>query len=204
MSDIQIRMPEIVYDLIIFYNKDNNESPQGNKIITFCKNTLNEYGFFESNFGGLGTTLYTIKSDPFVIYIPSDMTNTFTLTEDIYLSSDLNGNNKIKIASVKPNDTGKEWDINMPSQFKGITPLYFIIKGITSSPVENQAPIPVSNIQITCSTPEASIYYTTDNTDPDETKNLYTDIFEVKTGTTVKAIGIKEGYNKSEITSLIT
>ena len=195
-------MPEIVYDLIIFYNKDNNKSPQGNKIITFCKNTLNEYGFFESDFGGLGTTLYIIKSDPFVIYIPSDMTNTFTLTEDIYLSSDLNGNNKIKIASVKPNDAGKEWDINIPSQFKGITPLYFIIKDITSSPVENQAPIPVSNIQITCSTPEASIYYTTDNSDPDETKNLYTDIFEVKTGTTVKAIGIKEGYISSEISSL--
>ena len=203
MSDKQIRMPEIVYDLIIFYNNENNEGPQGNKIITFCKNNLNEYGFFESNFGGLGTTLYTIKSDPFIIYIPSAMTNTFTLTEDIYLSSDLNGNNKIKIASVKPDDAGKRWNIDIPSQFKGKTPLYFILKDIVSSPVENQAPIPVSNVQITCSTPEASIYYTTDNTDPDETKNLYTGIFEVKTGTTVKAIATKEEYNKSNITSLI-
>lgn len=55
------------------------------------------------------------------------------------------------------------------------------------------------NIQITCTTPGASIYYTTDNSTPTSSSNLYISTFTANIGTTLKAIGIKEGYLDSDI-----
>ena len=55
------------------------------------------------------------------------------------------------------------------------------------------------NIQITCTTPGASIYYTIDNSTPTSNSNLYTSTFQANIGTTIKAIGIKEGYIDSDI-----
>ncbi|MEE4178131.1 MAG: choice-of-anchor D domain-containing protein [Bacteroides sp.] len=60
------------------------------------------------------------------------------------------------------------------------------------------APIDVS---ISTLTEGATIYYTTDGTDPDATATLYTAPFEVSSTTTVKAIGIKEGLDDSNIAS---
>lgn len=54
-------------------------------------------------------------------------------------------------------------------------------------------------IQITCDTPGSSIYYTLDGSVPDSSKNLYSNVFGADVNTTVKAIGIKEGYDSSDI-----
>lgn len=54
-------------------------------------------------------------------------------------------------------------------------------------------------LQISTSTPEANIYYTTDNSTPTSSSNLYTNTFQANIGTTIKAIGIKEGYIDSDI-----
>lgn len=56
-----------------------------------------------------------------------------------------------------------------------------------------------STIQISCSTPDSQIYYTTDNSQPDSSKSLYSNQFEVESGTTIKAIAIKDGYINSDI-----
>ena len=56
-------------------------------------------------------------------------------------------------------------------------------------------------IQITCDTPDASIYYTTDGNDPSSSSNLYSSPFEINSTCTLKALGIKEGYEDSDITS---
>ena len=48
-------------------------------------------------------------------------------------------------------------------------------------------------IQITCSTPGSQIYYTIDSSTPTSNSTLYDNTFQVQTGTTIKAIGIKEG-----------
>ena len=56
-------------------------------------------------------------------------------------------------------------------------------------------------IKITCATDGASIYYTTDETDPTESSTLYdasTGII-VNEAMTIKAIAVKEGLDKSEI-----
>lgn len=54
-------------------------------------------------------------------------------------------------------------------------------------------------VQITCDTPASSIYYTLDGSIPDPSKNLYNNVFEADLGSTVKAIGIKDGYDSSNI-----
>ena len=57
-------------------------------------------------------------------------------------------------------------------------------------------------IQITSTTDQALIYYTIDNSTPSQNSNLYSNTFQVQTGTTIKAIGIKEGYIDSDIATL--
>ena len=57
------------------------------------------------------------------------------------------------------------------------------------------------DVTLSTLTDGASIYYTTDGTDPDETSTLYTAPFTVSSTTTVKAIGVKEGLDNSAIAS---
>lgn len=55
------------------------------------------------------------------------------------------------------------------------------------------------NITISSSTEGATIYYTTDGTDPDNTDTQYTTPIAVSTTTTIKAIGYKDGMDPSGI-----
>jgi hypothetical protein len=57
------------------------------------------------------------------------------------------------------------------------------------------------NVSISCATVDATIYYTTNGNDPDETSTLYTGSFDITETTTVKAIAYKEGMNASNIAS---
>ena len=52
-------------------------------------------------------------------------------------------------------------------------------------------------------TPETPIYYTLNNSTPTTFSTLYTDIFQVEPGTTIKAIGVKEGYLDSDIVEFV-
>lgn len=55
-------------------------------------------------------------------------------------------------------------------------------------------------VHIACTTEDASIYYTFDGTDPDETSNLFTSDFPLNIQPyTLKAIAMKEGMTNSEI-----
>ncbi|MCI9615657.1 MAG: hypothetical protein HFG93_10945 [Dorea sp.] len=54
-------------------------------------------------------------------------------------------------------------------------------------------------VEITCETEDATIYYTVDGSDPTTESKKYTEPFRVSTTTVVKAIGVKEGLNNSEI-----
>lgn len=55
------------------------------------------------------------------------------------------------------------------------------------------------SVNITCSTPSASIHYTDDNSNPSSSSTLYSDTFLAEAGATIKAIGIKEGWLDSDI-----
>ena len=58
-------------------------------------------------------------------------------------------------------------------------------------------------IQISTSTPQSQIYYTINNSTPTTSSTLYTDIFQVESGTTIKAIGVKEGYLDSDVAEFV-
>ena len=57
----------------------------------------------------------------------------------------------------------------------------------------------MATIKISCKTPEAEIKYTTDNSEPSESSNLYTKEFEIEPPATIKARAFKEGYEPSDV-----
>lgn len=157
-----------------------------------------------NNFDGTALCLFISEENRWSIY--SDLNSSkikVSITGITYFKSleiDTTRENSDKLLTIltKEQYNSGTTEIIIPDEYLKGTYIYFKINGIFAG-----VSIDIKNkIQITCSTPEASIYYTTDNTDSDKTKNLYTDIFEIKTGTTVKAIAIKEGYINSEISSL--
>ena len=54
-------------------------------------------------------------------------------------------------------------------------------------------------IVLSCGTPDASIYYTTDGSTPGITKTLYTAPIEITANTTIKAIAVKTGMTDSSV-----
>lgn len=57
-------------------------------------------------------------------------------------------------------------------------------------------------VTITCATEGASIYYTTDGSDPTTESTLYTGAFELTESATVKGIAVKNGCLNSEIVTV--
>ncbi len=55
------------------------------------------------------------------------------------------------------------------------------------------------NVAITCATSGATIYYTTDGNDPTTSSSVYSSPIAISQNTTVKAIGVKEGYTNSSV-----
>ena len=54
-------------------------------------------------------------------------------------------------------------------------------------------------VTISCITPDATIYYTLDGSDPTESSNVYSEPILISETTTVKAMAVKEGYDNSNI-----
>ena len=54
-------------------------------------------------------------------------------------------------------------------------------------------------VAIACSTADATIYYTTDGTEPDENSAVYSEPIAVAESMTIKAIAMKEGYENSNV-----
>ena len=54
-------------------------------------------------------------------------------------------------------------------------------------------------VTIACSTADATIYYTTDGTEPDENSAVYSAPISVAESMTIKAIAMKEGYENSNV-----
>lgn len=61
--------------------------------------------------------------------------------------------------------------------------------------------ISVQQVSIACATEGATIYYTTDGTEPTTESTEFTEAFTVSSTTTVKAFAVKEGFNNSDVVS---
>ena len=59
------------------------------------------------------------------------------------------------------------------------------------------------NVVISCETPDASIYYTTDGSDPDESSTLYATPIPISETTTVKAKAYADEYNPSFVATAV-
>lgn len=70
----------------------------------------------------------------------------------------------------------------------------------TFSPAEGTY-IDAQNVTINCETEGATIYYTTDGTDPTKSSSAYSAPIAVSTTTTIKAMAAKDGYTDSPIAS---
>ena len=74
----------------------------------------------------------------------------------------------------------------------------FTVKTPVISPEGGSYPGSVS-VTITCGSPDAEIYYTTDGSAPDRGSARYTGAFTVTVPATVKAVAIKDGLNDSAV-----
>ncbi|MFD2331633.1 S-layer homology domain-containing protein [Cohnella sp. GCM10020058] len=78
------------------------------------------------------------------------------------------------------------------------------VQGVTSDPGAGSIPAGVQTpISLSSSTEGATIYYTTDNTDPlnSETKKEYTDAIRINQDTVIKAVAVKDGMEPSDISA---
>ncbi|MGN0032220.1 MAG: chitobiase/beta-hexosaminidase C-terminal domain-containing protein [Candidatus Limimorpha sp.] len=57
------------------------------------------------------------------------------------------------------------------------------------------------DVEIACATEDATIYYTTDGSEPSSESNVYTEAIHVDSEMTIKAIAVKEGYSNSNVAS---
>ena len=70
----------------------------------------------------------------------------------------------------------------------------------TFSPAEGAVEAGTS-VSINCETDDATIYYTTDGTDPSSNSNVYSSAITINETKTIKAFATKTGYDDSEIAS---
>lgn len=191
---------------ISFYNEDDS-------LITFYR--LNQPGPPYSDIGTFPTnTPNIITSKNINIYINGQ--ENIALRNDLYISTDGVNKKGELIASVgygglssQSTEFIKINTLNISSYNQ----IYFLIEVYSGSygdtlqykrtEVSSKIEIHLPNqIQISCSTPDSQIYYTLDNSEPNEQSNLYSDIFEVEEGTTIKDKAYKEGYIESDIQTL--
>ena len=111
----------------------------------------------------------------------------------------LNSQHNFGPYATSNNNTGGGYNFYLDLFVKtegGATPV--VVATPTFTPAEgtyNEA----QTVSITCTTPEATIHYTLDDTNPTASSPVYTTPINIETTTTIKAIAMKEGYDDSNI-----
>jgi len=87
-----------------------------------------------------------------------------------------------------------------------VTPVASEARPSTAKPVAKPGAGAVASgttVALSCATEGATIYYTIDGTDPDDTKTKYTAPIEVTAGVTIKAIAYVQGHAPSTVLSAV-
>ena len=106
-------------------------------------------------------------------------------------------------------DTAEAWDVYVVVKDASDNVSSPIKMDLTATPTVSKPTASVvaggvekgDTVTLAVTTSGASIYYTTDGSDPDETDTLYTGAISITADTTVKAFAKKDGYASSEISS---
>jgi hypothetical protein len=99
-----------------------------------------------------------------------------------------------------PLATSPKTDMSEPATIlSGIPAPAGIVAPPIMSPGGGEYEGPIVKLLMICSTPDAVIHYTTDGSDPDETSPVYIQALSITTGTTLKAMATKQGWQHSEI-----
>lgn len=128
----------------------------------------------------------------------TDASDLITLIEEGLAASSTSSGPWINITGFTDPVTGYSCHLTwtIPPELKKSNQLHFRYLDIISEPITLSIPL---DVNISCSTPESQIYYTTDGNTPTSNSNPYSTPFPVNPGTTIKAIGIKEGMLDSDV-----
>jgi hypothetical protein len=111
--------------------------------------------------------------------------------KDLYLwQTDITDKGITQLTSENKNLVAHQINKNIFSA-SAITPPLFIV---ASNFIQDSLPV-----ELATSFENASIFYTTDNSEPDTTSTVYSEPFLLKETTTIKAISHKEGWGKSDV-----
>ncbi len=105
-----------------------------------------------------------------------------------------NNDNSADFTAGAPNPRNTSSPLNVCSANAAATPVFSPGSGNYFNPV---------SVSITCLTPDAIIYYTSDGSDPDNTSTEYTVPVNVSTTTTLNAIAYADGFDPSAIATAI-
>jgi uncharacterized membrane protein len=115
----------------------------------------------------------------------------FPNLKDLYLwQTDITDKGITQLTSENKNLVAHQINKNIFSA-SAITPPLFIV---ASNFIQDSLPV-----ELATSFENASIFYTTDNSEPDTTSTVYSEPFLLKETTTIKAISHKEGWGKSDV-----
>ena len=178
---------------ITIYN--NNEDY--NKIITYSSNsdgtTTGTSWKVENNITVTEGSLYI-----WVYKGGTDASDLITLIEEGLTASSTVSGSWVNITGFIDTSGGYSCDLiwTIPPELKKSNQLYFRYLDIISEPITLSIPL---DVNISCSTSDSQIYYTTNGNTPTSNSNLYSTPFSANPGTTIKAIGVKEGMLDSDI-----
>ena len=147
------------------------------------------------------------KSITYWISADGTTTNQF----EVYGGKGLNGADFTKKEDLSVGDQvvvkGNLKKFNSTYEFDTNSQIISIIKATptacstpTFTPAEGEY-TEAQNVTISCATDGATIYYTTDGTEPSTSSSEYTSAVAVSENTTIKAIAVKEGLSNSAIAS---
>ena len=130
-----------------------------------------------------GATSFT--NNQITFSIPSPSANKFYKLEFVCTNTTTT-NGVIQVSSVEYyyEPSTEETAVSVPT--------FSVPEGTFYSPI---------NVELSCSTTDAEIYYTLDGTTPSSTSEKYTTAIAISETTTVKAIAIKDGLTDSEVAS---
>ena len=132
---------------------------------------------------------YQVSSDNGTNWVDADSS-----TDHVF--ADLAGGRDytFKVRAVNGGGEGAEAEATATlSEFIVATPTFSVAEGTYTE---------TQTVEISTTTAEATIYYTTDGTEPTEASTEYTEALTVSATTTIKAIAVKEGMDDSAVASV--